>query len=156
MPVQEEPPLLNALAFYYLADRKRVANETLRFAICLLRDYDLRQYRVLSPTILSKQQEKARQYLEIQLVRLVRIGMLERGPMVIDQRGMRVGTYRLATQFLLDGKDLAKYMEENRAILERRPRKIPKPVEAAAGACKNGRKGAEVKRRTRAGWNAAS
>ena len=112
--------MLNLLAINLLADQRRMPDETLRFFLRLLRDFDLTQYRVLTPRHLKALHGQTRQYTQVQLARLLRVGLLETGPVLQEPDGKMAPTYRLARPYLLHGVDLEVYLHQTRETLERR------------------------------------
>lgn len=126
--------MLNRLAISVLADSRRVSPHTLRFFLRILRDYDLRHYVAIPTTPARELYSTGKYHSRNLLANLTRAGLLEMGPTVTRRiqgglgysREGKIRTYRLAPQFLLEGKELREWCRQNKEVLHRRKRYLPK------------------------------
>lgn len=112
--------MLNELGIALLADRERMPGRRLRFALELLRDYDLRRFRQLPASRIARKRGQLPQRVWDHLQDLERVGFLERGPLMRNGSGRLPATYRLARPYLLHGRELQDYLRETATQLKRR------------------------------------
>ena len=100
--------MLNLSAFTLLSDRRRVSDANLRYFMRMVRDFDLRTWRVISMdqiVDLTGWKGPPASYARRILASFVNIGLLEMGA---SNQGKP--TFRISPRYLLKGQDLDEWL----------------------------------------------